>query len=108
MSIRKQIIGRTLSIHGNFVRSRYVESITIKRSTTEGRYESYLICSKLETLTNHKKMAEQSEKGTPLALPAPGDASTESQQPATQTLNVVEGTTIQMDALGPIIGKCTY
>lgn len=37
-----------------------------------------------------------------LALPAPGDASHE---PSTRSLNVVEGTTIQMDELGPIIGE---
>ncbi|KAG7563114.1 hypothetical protein FFLO_01422 [Filobasidium floriforme] len=35
-----------------------------------------------------------------LALPAPGDPPHE---PSTRSLNVVEGTTIQMDELGPII-----
>lgn len=45
--------------------------------------------------------AKRSNQET-LALPAPGD---EYQQAPTQTLNVVEGTTIQMDQLGPIIGK---
>jgi hypothetical protein len=91
-----QVVGSVKSCNGLFIAICILQDLRIA-SIEKNLRGSFKKADQLE-MSNNNDQPQQPQ----LALPAPGDASHE---PSTRSLNVVEGTTIQMDELGPIIGE---